>query len=296
MNAEQPRRCRPHDFTPRRIAVFGRIVSTILLSAECPQSARDVELFLRPARMGRLRAGVSAGRAGHRLHPRDHSPLPFQPSGTADRVRDYFHMGRRVELRVSPLRRWPAGLWEEALAWFGLAFATTFLRLRGSYSAVALLATVYGLINAAWLRVTRVTVKLPHLPEAWQGRTAALVTDIHLGPLSGQAFLSRRVIARLRSLKPDAVFFISGDMFDGSYARPGSVWSPRCVEFSAPWGIFLRDRKSRRVCREEHLLWMRLQRAGLRVLNNEKVSLDGLQIVRFTTRKRKIHANDPRLT
>src|SRR5262245_35686736 len=45
----------------------------------------------------------------------------------------------------------------------------------------AFLAATWGMINAAWLRITRVTVALPNLPEAWHGRTVALVTDLHLG-------------------------------------------------------------------------------------------------------------------
>ena len=61
------------------------------------------------------------------------------------------------------------------------------------------MAAAYGLINAAWLRVTRVTVALPNLPEAWHGRTVALVTDLHLGHISGPKFL-RRIVARLRSV------------------------------------------------------------------------------------------------
>jgi hypothetical protein len=79
--------------------------------------------------------------------------------------------------------------------------------------SIALLVTIWGLINARWLRITQITVPLPNLPEAWRGRTAALVTDLHLGPLSGHAFL-RRVLAKLRALQPDIVF-ISGDLFDG---------------------------------------------------------------------------------
>src|SRR5579863_8125426 len=33
----------------------------------------------------------------------------------------------------------------------------------------AFFASIYGLVNAAWIRVTRITVSLPNLPEAWRG-------------------------------------------------------------------------------------------------------------------------------
>jgi hypothetical protein len=136
---------------------------------------------------------------------------------------------------------------------------------------LALVATVYGLINARRIRVTRVTVPLPHLPKAWQGRTAALVTDLHLGPLSGAGFL-RRVIARLRSLQPDTVF-ISGDMFDGptlGLDRMAAPWR----EFSTPKGIFYVTGNHDEFA-ERSLYLDPVRRAGIHVLNNEKVSLDG---------------------
>jgi len=54
-----------------------------------------------------------------------------------------------------------------------------------------LLASLYGVINAAWTRVRRVAVKLPNLPESWKGRVAALVSDTHLGHVRGARFCER---------------------------------------------------------------------------------------------------------
>ncbi len=141
--------------------------------------------------------------------------------------------------------------------------------------ALAWMVTVYGLINAACLRTTRVTVKLPNLPEAWRGRTVALVTDLHLGPLSGPAFL-RRVLARLRILKPDAVL-ISGDMFDGPTLGLDALVAP-WSEFSAPRGVFYVTGNHDEFA-ERSLYLEPVKRVGLRVLNNEMTSVDGLQII-----------------
>ena len=41
------------------------------------------------------------------------------------------------------------------------------------FFGLALLAILYGLANAATLRVNRITVKLPGLPASWRGRVAA---------------------------------------------------------------------------------------------------------------------------
>ncbi len=160
---------------------------------------------------------------------------------------------------IAWLGGWPLLRFQLAAVLFGLAF----------------LATVYGLINASWIRVTRITVRLPHLPEAWQGRTAALVTDLHLGPLSGADFL-RRVIARLRSLQPDVVF-ISGDMFDGPNLGLDQLIAP-WREFSAPGGIYYVTGNHDEFV-ERNIFIQAVSRIGIQVLNNEKISLDHLQII-----------------
>ena len=116
---------------------------------------------------------------------------------------------------------------------------------------------------------------MPHLPEAWQGRTAALVTDLHLGPLSGAGFL-RRVIARLRSLQPDVVF-ISGDMFDGPTHGLDRLVAP-WREFSTPAGIFYVTGNHDEFA-ERSIFLDAVKRVGVQVLNNEKITIDDLQIV-----------------
>ncbi len=78
----------------------------------------------------------------------------------------------------------------------------------------ALLVSCYGVVNAAWTRVRRVSVKLPNLPASWRGRVAALVSDTHLGHVRGYWFM-RRLVAMLTRLRPDIVF-IGGDMYDGT--------------------------------------------------------------------------------
>ena len=68
--------------------------------------------------------------------------------------------------------------------------------------------------NAQWIRTRRIPVLLPNLPAAWKGRTALLVSDLHLGNVNGLAF-SRRIATRAARLQPDVVF-LPGDLFDGT--------------------------------------------------------------------------------
>ena len=49
------------------------------------------------------------------------------------------------------------------------------------------LTGIYGLLNARWVRVRRITIQLPNLPASWRGRTALLLSDLHLGNVNGPA-------------------------------------------------------------------------------------------------------------
>jgi predicted MPP superfamily phosphohydrolase len=140
---------------------------------------------------------------------------------------------------------------------------------------LAFCASVYGLVNAAWIRVTRITVNLPNLPEAWRGRSAALVTDLHLGNVRGRPF-TRRVVAGLQRLQPDAVF-ISGDMFDGTKADLDWLVAP-WSKLSVPRGTYFVTGNHEEFTSRNKFVDA-IGRTGIRVLNNEKVDVDGLQIV-----------------
>lgn len=140
---------------------------------------------------------------------------------------------------------------------------------------LALLASLYGVVNAAWTRVKRVTVKLPNLPEAWRGRVAALVSDTHLGHVHGAGFV-RRIVAMLTRLRPDIVF-IGGDMYDGTAAKVNELAAP-WSKLAAPWGAYFVTGNHEEF--SDHTKYLdAVQHSGVRILNNEKVTVDGLQIV-----------------
>jgi uncharacterized protein len=161
-------------------------------------------------------------------------------------------------------------------------FAARILGLHPSTRSIAelffgagVLAGFYGMVNAAITRVKKISVKLPNLPDSWRGRVAALVSDTHLGHVRSYGFL-RRIIGMLRSLQPDVVF-IGGDLYDGTEAdldRLAKVWA----EFSPPWGTyFVAGNHDGFSGHERHVA--AVSNSGVRVLNNEKVTVDGLQIV-----------------
>jgi uncharacterized protein len=139
----------------------------------------------------------------------------------------------------------------------------------------ALAAGVFGLVNAAWVRVKRVHVRLPNLPELWHGRKAALVSDTHLGHVRGVSFV-RRIVARLNRLKPDIVF-VAGDFYDGTAVNPGELAKP-LSEIAAPRGVYFVTGNHEEF-RDSAAYVDAMKSAGVRVLENEKVNVEGLQIV-----------------
>ena len=146
--------------------------------------------------------------------------------------------------------------------------------IAGTLSVIALAAGIYGLLNARWIRVRRIPVTLPGLPESWRGRRAVLLSDLHLGNINGVAF-SRRLVALAAGLRPDIVF-IPGDLFDGSKADLDKLAAP-FKELAAPFGVYFSTGNHEEFGGTERYL-AAVTRAGIRVLQNEKVTVDGLHI------------------
>ncbi len=143
------------------------------------------------------------------------------------------------------------------------------------FLGMALLASLYGVVNAAWTRVRRVVVKLPNLPESWRGRVAALISDTHLGHVRGARFL-RRIVTTLTRLQPDIVF-IAGDMYDGTVAKVNELAAP-LARLAVPWGAYFVAGNHEEFS-DSTKYFDAVKRSGVHVLNNEKVTVDGLQIV-----------------
>jgi predicted MPP superfamily phosphohydrolase len=140
---------------------------------------------------------------------------------------------------------------------------------------IAFLAGVYGLLNALWIRVRRVAIHLPNLPASWRGRTALLISDLHLGNINGIRY-SLRIARMAARLRPDIVF-IPGDFFDGTRLDPNRVAAP-FREFEPPLGIFFSTGNHDEYGDTAHDIDA-LRKNGIRVLANEKVVVDGLAIL-----------------
>lgn len=147
--------------------------------------------------------------------------------------------------------------------------------LAATLFGLAIVMGVVSMINAASIRVRRVTVNLPNLPASWRGRTAALISDLHLGHVRGSRFIYR-IVKMLTRLEPDLVF-IAGDLFDGSAVDVAELVRPWSA-FTAPRGVYFIAGNHEEFSDPNRYLDA-LKQSGIRVLNNEKAIVEEMQIV-----------------
>jgi predicted MPP superfamily phosphohydrolase len=150
-----------------------------------------------------------------------------------------------------------------------------FHRLVELLFGAAAIAGLYGVFNASWMRITRTTVRLANLPAAWRGRTAALISDVHLGHVRNRSFL-RRLVATILSEEPDAIF-VAGDLYDGTAIDAQRAAEP-LNKLVAPQGVYFVAGNHEQFGDDSKYL-NAIAAAGVRVLSNEKVEVDGLQII-----------------
>lgn len=145
----------------------------------------------------------------------------------------------------------------------------------GILFAAAVGASVYGVLNARWIRVHRVTVKMANLPASWRGRRAMVFSDVHLGNIN-RTPIAERIARMARRLKPE-IIFIPGDLFDGSKDDPAQLAAP-LFELKPPLGIFYVLGNHDEFGGGQRYVEV-LRRGGISVLDNERVTVDGLPIV-----------------
>jgi uncharacterized protein len=147
--------------------------------------------------------------------------------------------------------------------------------LAGVLLVLAIATALFGLINARALRVRQVSVSVPRLPERWRGRRALLISDMHLGHVNGVEF-AQRIAAKAKELNPE-IIFIAGDLFDGSKVDAAAMVAP-LSELKPRLGAFFVDGNHEEYGGAAHFE-QAVRTAGIRVLHNECVTVDGLRIV-----------------
>ncbi len=168
---------------------------------------------------------------------------------------------------------WPVWYAVRAIGTPNPAAARTWIA--AGFFVLALLAGIYGMLNARWIRVRRIGLHLPGLPETWRGRSAVLMSDLHLGSVNAAAFC-RRVVSLAAGFHPDIVF-IPGDLFDGTKASLDALIAP-FRELAPPFGIYFSTGNHEEFHDPADYI-QAIARTGIRVLANERVTVDGLHIL-----------------
>lgn len=140
---------------------------------------------------------------------------------------------------------------------------------------LAITFSVYGVWNAFHPIVKEVEVTIKNLPGQWQGKNIVQLSDLHLGYIHGIDFLEG-VINQVNALNPDLIL-ITGDLFDGMDGVLNS-FIPSLKKLQAKDGIFFVIGNHEVYLGLEGSLSV-LKQTDIKVLRNELVNVDGLQIV-----------------
>ena len=140
---------------------------------------------------------------------------------------------------------------------------------------LSLSASSFGLWNAHHPIVTSLEVEIDELPESWEGRTVVQLSDVHLGGVHGRGFL-RRVVKMVNALDAEAVF-ITGDLFNGS-CSDFHRFKEQLDELRARRGVFFVTGNHEGYAGLVGPLEF-LRQTKIRILDDECVEIDGLQIV-----------------
>ncbi len=173
-------------------------------------------------------------------------------------------------------------LWCSFLCWMALwahralGFHFRPMPWAAAFYAIGLALSVCSLVNASTVRTKEIDLALPGLPAEWRGRTAVLTSDLHLGPVRGRGF-AIRIARKIKRLHPD-ILFIAGDLYDGTSGDPARLAAP-FAEIKPPLGAWFITGNHEEFSAGAKQTYIRAVReAGIHVLENEWVEIDGLQL------------------
>nr|WP_244871317.1 metallophosphoesterase [Catellatospora sp. IY07-71] len=120
----------------------------------------------------------------------------------------------------------------------------------------------------------RVQIPLAKLPRSLDGYKIALVSDIHLGPLTGVEH-SRRIVRSINGMNADLIAVV-GDLVDGSVAELADEAAPLRELSSRDGAYFVTGNHEYFSGAEEWLV--EVDRLGMRPLQNERLEIRGLTL------------------
>jgi len=161
----------------------------------------------------------------------------------------------------------------------GIAGLTGFSIHKQSIAAVILLAatgySAFGVWSSFHPIIREIKVLIKHLPENWEGKTIIQLSDVHLGHIYGKSFADR-LVKQVNGLNPDLVL-ITGDLFDG-VDGPYESFIESINRLDSKHGVFFVTGNHEHYAGIKKVLKI-LKKTRMRVLDNEIVDIDGLQLL-----------------
>src|SRR5439155_15224260 len=112
-------------------------------------------------------------------------------------------------------------------------------------------------------------VRLDRLPPAQDGFRIVQLTDVHVGPTIGRAFVEE-IVGQANALGPDLIA-ITGDLVDGTVGQLAQAIEP-LARLQAPHGVYFVTGNHEYFSGAD--AWLNeLNRLGIRVLRNERVPI-----------------------
>ena len=159
-----------------------------------------------------------------------------------------------------------------------------FLKLTAGASLVGAGTFLYTWrVEPHWVEIVRRDLPVKNLSEALVGKTLVQISDLHIGPVVDDDYMSE-ALARVSALRPD-ILAITGDLMTCRAneqvghvmhilqhlqpARIATLAVPGNHDYGHGW----------RQTATAAELFQRLDERGIRVLRNESIDIEGLQIV-----------------
>jgi predicted MPP superfamily phosphohydrolase len=118
----------------------------------------------------------------------------------------------------------------------GLLFTQVAPQMRGGAVLVAGVFAVIGIVQGTRAPIVRdYEVRLPGLPPERDGLTLIAISDLHLGTLKGERWLTN-LLGRVNDLKPDLLAVV-GDLVDGN-VRHVETLLPTLQKLRSPLGVW----------------------------------------------------------
>jgi len=179
---------------------------------------------------------------------------------------------------------WLGIAWQSCLIYLGLAIVRFLLSFywpispelfAGLFFSLTALLSWRGFYDAFHIRFKNIELEIENLPDFWVGKKVIQLSDVHLGAIYRQKFLSK-IVKMVAQVKPEAVL-ITGDLFDGTdgdFSEAGK----QLLRMPAPQGVFFvygnHENRLGRLGILSHLTG-----TGMELLDDRLVDVQGLQIL-----------------